>query len=143
MTQDQIALVLSMCNNSAATAGRAMVLLLSYQTPSERVNGATVESNGIGFSGATDVNGTYFAKWVLGLPQRTDAKHMGAAIQRFLASDQPGRLLTGNFLVRAREICYVHRKQLGALLPKEDEAPATRRYGEGENAYAQRTHYAW
>jgi hypothetical protein len=127
-----IAQIVSLINSNPAFVGRAMVLLLSYQTEGERATGSTIEQNGIGFSGATDVNGTYFAKWVLGLPQRTDTKHMGAAIRRFLASDQPGRALTGRFLERGREIAYTHRKQLFPLLPSDpyDAEPLTVRYGE-------------
>lgn len=137
MTPSQIATVVGILNSNHVAVGRAMVILLSFQTEGERAAGVTVEDNGVGFSAATDINGTYFAKWVLGLPQNTNARHMGAAIDRFLKSDLPGRALTGKFLVRAREIARLHRRQLKALLPKEEEAPITRRAVEGyETSFA-------
>lgn len=121
MTPNQIATVLSILNRNDQAVGRAMVILLSYQTIGERAAGVTVEDNGVGFSAATDINGTYFAKWVLGLPSRSDVRHMSAAIDRFLKSNQPGRPLTGKFLARAREIATLHRRQLRALLPKDEQ----------------------
>jgi hypothetical protein len=145
MTPSQIATVVSILNTNNVAVCRAMVILLSFQTEGERATSSTVESNGVGFSGATDKNGTYFAKWVLGLPQNTNSRHMGAAIDRFLKSNEPGRALTGKFLVRAREIALCHRKQLASLLPtaprgwsevetSTEEAPVTRRYFQDERA---------
>lgn len=128
MNPAQTAMVLSILQSSDVAVARAMVILLSFQTEGERAIGTTVESNGVGFSGATDKNGTYFAKWVLGLPQNTSTQHMSATIKRFLDKDEPGRALTGKFLVRARKIACLHRKQLASLLPKFDLSPITRRY---------------
>jgi hypothetical protein len=87
--------------------GRAMVVLLSLQTEGERATGATVETNGEGFSAFTDRNGTYYAKWVLGLHSSAPAHVVRAAILT-----GTGRPLTGHHLVKARKIALYHHKQI-------------------------------
>lgn len=123
MTPSQIATVVGILNTNHVAVGRAMVILLSYQTEGERAIGTTVESNGVGFSGATDVNGTYFAKWVLNLHSRVGTHQLSRAMREFLNDNKPGRALTGKFLDRAREIAITHRRQLHDLLPKPRYAP--------------------
>jgi hypothetical protein len=92
--------------------GRAMVVLLSLQTEGERATGATVETNGEGFSAFTDRNGTYYAKWVLGLHSSAPAHVVRAAILTFLSGNGTGRPLTGHHLVKARKIALYHHKQI-------------------------------
>lgn len=130
MTPKQIALVVDIINSSDRAVAKAMVVLLSFQTRGERAIGATVESNGKGFSHRTEHRGTYFAKWVLNLAPNCSDRQMELAIDNYLKGNLPGRAITGRFLHQAREIANLHRRQLEALLPKaepvvEDDAPPT------------------
>ena len=104
-------------NISDAAVGRAMVVLLSRQTRDEQHTGSTVERNGRGFSIFNDSNGTYYAKYVMGLSSYAKDEELDNAIVRFLSSNAPGRLLTNqggkrNFLDKARKIALTHRMQL-------------------------------
>lgn len=105
-----------------AAVGRAMVILLSRQTESEQHQGATHESNGKGFSAFTASAGTYYAKWVLGVPPHTSAHHLSAAITTFLASNNTGRPLTGKHLQAARKIALYHHKQILQVALAKQEA---------------------
>lgn len=128
MTPKQIATVVEMINSSNAVVAKAMVILLSFQTRGERAIGATVESNGKGFSHRTEHRGTYFAKWVLNLAPHCSDRQMELAIDNYLKGNFPGRALTGRFVSQAREIALLHRRQLESLLPKVafvDDAPPT------------------
>jgi hypothetical protein len=102
---------------SDAAVGRAMVVLLSRQTAGEQHTGCTVESNGRGFTAFNANNGTYYAKYVMGLSYYAAAHEVDVAIVRFLSSNAPGRLLSNqggkrNFLDKARKIALTHRMQL-------------------------------
>ena len=74
-------------NNRAVE--RAMVAIWRRQTEDERHTETTQHHNGIGFSGWTARNGSYYARWVIG-----------------------GGRLTGKHLVRARRIALHHAGQL-------------------------------
>lgn len=126
MNAKQIAQVVEILNGSTLAVKTAMVILLSYQTRGERAIGATVESNGKGFSHRTEHRGTYFAKWVLGLSNRSTDRQIEKAIEDFLAGDlvtraRFGNPLTGRFVEQARDIAIHHRAQLQDLLPPEEE----------------------
>jgi hypothetical protein len=104
--------IISLINSNDGAVGRAMVVLLSRQTASEQHAGMTVESNGRGFSAFTAKNGTYFAKWVLGVNSDCSGRALDVAIVRFLATNGTGRPLTGRFLDKARKIAITHRTQI-------------------------------
>lgn len=139
MNTEQVAQVVEVINSSTLAVETAMVILLSYQTEGERSVGATVESNGKGFSHRTEHRGTYFAKWVLGVTHRTPEHKVAKAITAYLASTpteraQFGNSLSGRFVHQAREIALIHRAQLQDLLPSsrndlEEELPQTLRWG--------------
>ena len=108
-TLDSIILLL---NSNDGAVGRAMVVLLSRQTAGEASMGATVESNGRGFTAFNASTGTYIAKWVLGVSSNASEHEVAVAMMRFLASNGTGRPVTGRFLEKARKIAYTHRVQL-------------------------------
>ncbi len=87
-TKDRVKKLL-MTNDRAVE--RAMVALYRLQTADEQEAGTTAHRNGQGFSGATAVNGTYYAKWVLS-----------------------GKRLTGKHLEKARKIAILHHGQLAS-----------------------------
>ena len=108
-TLDSIILLL---NSNDGAVGRAMVVLLSRQTAGEASMGATVESNGRGFTAFNASTGTYIAKWVLGVSSNASQREVEVAMMRFLASNGTGRAVTGRFLAKARKIALTHRGQL-------------------------------
>jgi hypothetical protein len=115
----------SLLLTNAGAVQRAMVQLLARQTEGERNTGATVESNGEGFSGGpygTAAKGTYFALWVLGLHSTAEAHVVRAAILTFLAGKGTGRALTGHHLVKARKIAIFHHKQIARIAQAKADA---------------------
>ena len=104
--------IVALLNSNDAAVGRAMVVLLSRQTAGETAMGATVESNGRGFTAFNASTGTYIAKWVLGVSSNASQREVEVAMVRFLASSGTGRAITGRFLEKARKIAITHRGQL-------------------------------
>ena len=120
-------LVSARLSRDAALVGRAMVLLLSYQTPEERSHRTTTDSNRAGFSIANAEYGTYLAHWVLGLTtssfkswqvsRKPSDAFIAAKVRAFLGQTySSGRPLTGYHLQRGREIGTYHWAQTAALL---------------------------
>lgn len=68
---------------------RAIVAIYQRQTADEQSAGDTKHSNGIGFNGADARLGSYYARWILS-----------------------GRNLTGNHLVKARNMSHKYVRQL-------------------------------
>jgi len=110
------ALLLS--NDRAVT--KAMIVLLSYQTSDERVNGHTVESNGLGFNVADADLATYCACWAMGLKRGTkesDAswnQRLTRILDHYLTGDnfKGCRTLSGSYLVKCRAMAIKYRRQL-------------------------------
>jgi hypothetical protein len=104
--------IVSLLMTNDAAVGRALVVLLSRQTAGEAAMGATVESNGRGFTAFNASTGTYIAKWVLGVSSNATQREVDVAMVRFLASNGTGRAITGRFLEKARKIAITHRGQI-------------------------------
>ena len=77
-------------NSNPQWVERAMVCLYNRQTEAEKATGETVKHNGVGFSGAHSLMGTYYAKWVLA-GNRLNGKHLEKA--RCIALKYTGQLL--------------------------------------------------
>jgi len=78
---------------------RAIVAIYRRQTRDERDSNSTIEPNGIGFSGTDARLGSYYAKWVLS-----------------------GKNLSGQHLIKARNMAYKYTRQLVEIATQKMEA---------------------
>lgn len=69
---------------------RGIVRIYGLQTAEEQITEATIEHNGVGFSGADSRLGSYYAKWVMG-GNHLSGKHLERA--RKMAKKYSGQLV--------------------------------------------------
>jgi len=82
--------IVNILNTKPMAVERAIVAIYKNQTDAEKNAGATLEDNGIGFSGADARMGSYMANW-----------HIST-----------GKPFTGKFKKRAARMAHKYRKQL-------------------------------
>ena len=98
-TEEQI---VSILNTKPMAIERAILAIYNNQTPTEKSAGATLQDNGIGFSGADARMGTYMAQWFL----------------------KTGRPFSGKFKKRGKRMAHKYRKQLVMIANSKTKAKA-------------------
>lgn len=89
-----------------AVLAAGILVLASHQTMQERLNGETVEANGLGFAKRTEDDGMKMARWILGV------KHDGTPKLNKDGQAVGPQPFSDGWVTRAREVVEFHIKQI-------------------------------